>query len=724
MIFVALRSGFFLLLFLCLAGPSRVERTYDADPNAKPLVIVVDHSQSMTVPDQRGTSRLSSAVHAWKKVEADAIHSFPSLRYFTFSSSLAPVADLESAVNHADSGAETHLYDSLEQVVKDAPPGGYGGIVCLTDGLDTTNTTPENLGALALQNHRPLYFVVGQNQQAPRETLLVREMGVPGQVLRKSQFTATVVVEAHTIHERDVPISLWMEDHSVAQANLHLHAGANLIPWQVPVNSEEPGLLHLACRLGDGAEQESTSTAVRVVAQNQAHVLFYQGTLDWGFRFINVALRSDPSFDLTSLYNPNLSLTQLVTSSKETALTEMPDKVDGFKPFQIVVLANAFADQLSADQQAALVAYVQGGGGLLFIVSDTDMARSFSGTPLESMLPVVFEAPPQPENPDDKLTQFQEMMHDVGGSGTGRTQEGAFIGDNPGQTGQEPLKNFAFPPKLQHSKVADLFGAAGGAPQSIPKFAMYAKVHGVKSGGEVLAIHPGDKTDDNKSRALLVSQRFGKGEVTVLLTDALWRWRLSLPSTVHDPEVFWQQLFRLLSRQESGTGSLRFGVQPFFASLGQVSLFRLDGAVGSTAPVITAVSPKGQSQVLVAQSDTQAGSYSFKFTPTEPGKWHIQAEDGRGSQMETLLRVFNVDHAAELSGLPPDTDGLRKLAESTGGSLLNDGTPDNWSISKSSNITALVSKHSEPLWNNWAILLIGLGFYTTELVWRRRAKLL
>ncbi len=92
--------------------------------------------------------------------------------------------------------------------------------------------------------------------------------------------------------------------------------------------------------------------------------------------------------------------------------------------------------------------------------------------------------------------------------------------------------------------------------------------------------------------------------------------------------------------------------------------------------------------------------------------------------METWLRVSDTSHGNELSGLPPDTDGLRNLAASSGGQLLDDRIPDSWSASRATTLTALVSKRSEPLWDNWPLLLIGLGFYITELLWRRRLKLL
>jgi len=56
--------------------------------------------------------------------------------------------------------------------------------------------------------------------------------------------------------------------------------------------------------------------------------------------------------------------------------------------------------------------------------------------------------------------------------------------------------------------------------------------------------------------------------------------------------------------------------------------------------------------------------------------------------------------------------------------LLNDGVPDTWSTTSSPDLTTLVSKHSEPVWDTWIILLAALGFYVAELVWRRQARLL
>ncbi len=713
-IFVALRGGFFVSLLLCLAGPARLERVYDSSRDSRPLAVLVDRSASMVVPDVRGATRLSSAVRTWKNVEAVALHSFPALRYYCFSEKVQPAADLETAVTAPAPGTTTHLYDSLEQVMKQGTAGGYAGIICLTDGLDTTDATPGDCISLSLRNHCPLYFCVGQGRAAPHENLLVREFDVPKQVLRRSQFNAQVVVEAHTRQARDVPVSIWMENQPVAETRLHLQAGANLIPWIVPIDSADPGLLHLACHLGEGAEEESISAVLRVVPQEKIHILFYQGSLDWSYRFINQAVQSDSSFALTGLFNPDLSVTrEIASSTQDPGLTQMPAQVDALKPFQIVILSNVFADQMSEAQQTALTDYVQGGGGVLFMVSDTRMAATFAGTILERMMPVIFEAP----QPEDKRVQSEQSLQDQ------LNQSGIAEDDPQGARDVDALHYFAFPPNFKRSAVADLFGAAsGGLIHNLPQFSTYARVHGIKAGGEVLAVHPTDRSAQNEPRALMVTQRFGQGQVSALLTDGLWRWKLSLPSQAHDPEIFWQQLFRILARKESAHRSMRFGLQPYEAALGQLCDFRLEGAEGPNPPLVTAISPDGATSPIAAQPDADA--WSFQFKPDKAGKWRIHAEDSQGGQMETWVGVSSVVHTDELSGLPPDRDGLRKLAVATGGSLLDDGAPDTWTPLGAAKITTLVSERSQPLWDRWIVLLLGLGCYVTELIWRRRAKLL
>ena len=169
---------------------------------------------------------------------------------------------------------------------------------------------------------------------------------------------------------------------------------------------------------------------------------------------------------------------------------------------------------------------------------------------------------------------------------------------------------------------------------------------------------------------------------------------------------------------------MHFSAQPYFAALNEQTVFKVEGGPGMGAPTVTLVPPGAPGQPLTPQAGSQPGEWDFQVTPNQPGSYRVQVQDLGGSEIETLLRVSHASHSTELSGLPPDTEGLRKLAQATGGTLLNDGVPESWTGTPATPESALVSEHVQPLWNNWIMLAVALSLYVVELVWRRRVKLL
>ncbi|HEV3026867.1 MAG TPA: hypothetical protein VG457_04800, partial [Planctomycetota bacterium] len=115
-IFAALRCGILLTLLACIAGPAWVERRYASNSTSRPIAVLVDRSASMGSTDSRGETRLSAATHVWKSVESDAVRTFPEIRYFRFDKSAHPASGLEDALAGPNSGDETHLYASLNEV--------------------------------------------------------------------------------------------------------------------------------------------------------------------------------------------------------------------------------------------------------------------------------------------------------------------------------------------------------------------------------------------------------------------------------------------------------------------------------------------------------------------------------------------------------------------------------------------------------------------------------
>ena len=373
------RAAIVLLLLLCLANPSRVEKEKPAATGKKILAVVVDRSASMSILDYRRVARLDSAVRVWRQHEGEAVAAFSEIKYYRFATELAPVSGLDEAVKTPEPGLETHLYSALRQALDSNP----GAIVCLTDGLDTTGTARDELAAEALHRNVPVYFVAGLNRLQPSrsgDALDIHEIKVPSTVLQRAQFSAGAVFEVASPHDSQLPVELWSGDTKLASATLPVRAGQNLLPWSVPVTAPGTGTMPLEFRAGKNPPQTATCT-VEIAEHKTVDVLYYQGALQWGYRFLRSALASDPGFRMTGILNPALNVKISVDVPGQSTLPDLPDDVKELKRFQIVVLAHVFADQLTARQQATLVEYVQGGGAVLFIAPDTQAARALPARP-------------------------------------------------------------------------------------------------------------------------------------------------------------------------------------------------------------------------------------------------------------------------------------------------------------------------------------------------------
>lgn len=397
----------------------------------------------------------------------------------------------------------------------------------------------------------------------------------------------------------------------------------------------------------------------------------------------------------------------------QSALPDLPDDARDLKQFQIIVLAHVFADRLTPKQQRALVEYARGGGGVLFISPDTEATARFSGTALEEMLPVVF-APPTPGTSEDfaaqrlhvELTQIRSQSADplfAGHSGRGHERIA--------------LKPFALPAGGNRSTASALF--ENGTAENLPQFAENARLRAVKPGAEVLAVS--GLSVSNAPEVLLARQQFGSGFTAALTTDLLWRWKLSLPSSSRAVEKFWQQLLLSLA---PGTGSgLRIIKLTAWPSVNAPVALQLAAASSAGPPSAEAVSPGGTRMPLRLQETLSDGiaAWQTTFTPTAPGNWEVRATNSLNHLARITFPVAAQTRSAELLNLPTDLTGMRQLAESTGGALVEKSTVFKRPTDPTADFRA---KRVEPLWNSGWLLGLLLGLYGAELIARRWFKLL
>ena len=487
-----LRAVLLLALLLVLANPSRVEREAPNEAEGeRNLAVVVDRSASMHATDNRRETRLSNAMRIWKQHSDEAVKGFDHVRYYRFGERLEEAQDMQDAVDAGNPAEETRLWAALRESLNRSP----SAIVCLTDGLDTSGSDAGDLIADAQNRGVPLYFVAAQNRGRPAEQLHIRDLKAPSRVLRNSKFTASAVLEISTPRGREVPVELWSGEKRLASSTLQARAGWNVLPWSVEVASGEPGRMPLEFRLGTGELQQAAATTTRIADRTKINVLYYQGALQWGYRFLLSALQTDPSFRVTSLLNPALGV-RISTGTPDAQLKDLPDTAAAFKRFDIIILAHVFADQLSTNQQQALIAYAKAGGGVLFISPDSEATRHFAGTMLEEMLPIVFER--TGASAEERAAQaFEDRIRSTYEP---QTEEDSAIQTSDRRRDQPQLLSFEIP-----AAATNVFKAS----RIKPMFANFARVRRPKPAAEVLAIHPSERTADDRPRVLLARQQFG-----------------------------------------------------------------------------------------------------------------------------------------------------------------------------------------------------------------------
>jgi hypothetical protein len=503
-----------------------------------------------------------------------------------------------------------------------------------------------------------------------------------------------------------VPVRLLRDGVEIERTLLELPRGEALRTWEAAITTGVAGSMTLELAIGEGTQLVAKRALTTVADRLVTRVLFYQGALDWGFRFFRDALAEDENFEVSSLFSPSVGVR--LQSGGKAGFANLPATAAELAPFNLVVLSNVRHDQFNAAQEQALLGYVRNGGGLLMILPDTEAAGGFAGSTLEAMLPVAFGRP-APERPEDRRARtFQMQMRGTAGN----EPEAMFANSMVGQNEVSPLRPFEVVPGTSLEK---LFQAGDQAIE--PRFTQSAHVRQVKAAAEILAVS--NDGGGATGEPLMVAQPFGRGRSTVLVSDMLWRWSLSEPSDRQTARNFWQQLTVWLA-QPAGQ------VLRFLDSYGEITAhtpipLRLESA-DAGAPAVTALGPDG---VRTALSVVRDGDRLWRadLTPGESGTWTIEATGDKDAEARMTVSVVPAEGVKEDQVRPPDVGRLRAMAEATAGQLLDSDAPEAWKRAPGAAPETLLSERRTLLWNEWLLFLPMLGLYGAELLLRRQLRL-
>jgi hypothetical protein len=709
LVLISLRCALWLLLLAALAGPTRIERTF-AGKETRPLAVVLDRSTSMTTADNRGARRADDALRRWHTLAPVAREIFGEPRAFAFADDFVslPETDAQAKLNPG----RTRMFGSLQRTLAEAPAGGWGAIVVLTDGLDTSGeeipSALDETARAALAAGTPIFVLPGRNRFSGGEFIAVRNLIVPAQVPPRSRFMVELTVESHQTAARTVPVRLRLGERWHVSENLALSTGRRAVTWSAELPADEPGDWPLELIVGEGAAAVSSCAEVRIGPSAATRILYYQGALDWGYRFLSDILRRDPAFALTPVFNLAPPGANRSRSTPPGALPDLPETTAGFDSYDIVVLANATADRFSESQQNALAKWVEAGGVLVFLAPDTDSSRGYAGTELERLLPVTFGDPSVATSADETLTSFRRKIQHLGSD---QELEVAFASGAKRDRNVPKLAAFAWEPNAGNIIGTETVSVA-------PRFARHARIEHAKSGATVLARHSNERGADGTGAILLAVQRYGRGQSAVLASDALWRWKLNQPSAERGVELFWQNLLGWLVRERPH--GPRFERAPASGEAGREVMLHVSGGRN---PQVEATR-EGHPPVSLPPTHEQAGARLHRWTPPSAGMWLLTATDEDNRSARHWLSVRDAVPLDEDSGLPADETLIQELARRTGGAVLENAPPPDWLPALRNTDRQLLHEKRTPLWHGGPMLFVMLGLYGGELLLRRRWRLL
>ena len=518
------------------------------------------------------------------------------------------------------------------------------GVVLLSDGDWNVGNSPVEAATRFRMKGIPV-FAVGIGSKVPLPDLELVRMDAPTFGVVKKQLRIPFVVRSTLGQDRDVSVTLNVNDEATVTKVVHVPAMSQAqenIVW-TPTATENYTLnLQIARDAEELIPENNEISAPISIRKEQLKVLVIESFPRWEYRYLRNALERDPGVEVTCLlFHPELPQ----VGGGRTYIKRFPDARE-LSRFDVVFLGDVGIkeDQLTIEQAQELRKLVSAqASGIVFMPGRSGAHDSLIGGPLADLYPVILDAAtPQ---------------------GVGSNIQGYFALTASGQ-------------RSLLTRLGDTDQDNGAVWRKLPGFFWYTGVKRAKAGTETLAVH--DQVATASGRVpLIVTKTFGAGKVLFMGTDSAWRWRHGVEDKYH--YRFWSQVARWMAyrRQMAQSEAIRLFYSPDRPNVDDVltlnanAIDNVGGPLDRGSVVVQAISPSGKTQTIRLQPGTEdlTGLFVGSFVPKEPGNYRLIASSSEtGASVQTDLSVQGLNR--EQQGRLARFDVLDEIAKITEGKLV------------------------------------------------------
>ena len=592
--------------------------------------------------------------------------------------------------------SKTSIAEALAAVTQSggAPPAG---VVLLTDGIETGSTQRaesvlQDLGAKGI----PVYTVpigLPDPDDVAIRNIVMQEVAYSG-----DRVPVRVQLQSKGYEKRTARLSVQLNGRNVSSKTVRFEGGLQFEDIDFRVDVYEKGAVQIEVRIEPfddevSAENNRVERSIRVVNE-KVNVLYIEGNARWEYRYLRAILKRDPRINATFI-SSNAG-PEIARNSAEHIERLSNNREDVFQ-YDLVILGDVDSAFFTAEELGLLEELVRDrGASLLMLCGPMHSPSSYSGTPIETMLPVRFD----PDAPWDKVA---ESVYPV------LTPEG-----------RSSLVMTLENDKELNDRVWNRMAPMDQLPPLL----------GPKPGATVLAVLS-DSVDRDQGYPLVAWQRYGTGKCMSIATDRLWRLRYKTGDKYH--WRVWSQCIQFMTLSRLMGEHMRIRLETdrsLYPAGAQCRLYaqvlddNFDPVVQPRFDVfVTGLNASGAAERVSLRPDrAQPGLYEGYFAPPIAGRYRLEAnEDDQPISNTTEFQVSDINH--ELTDTNIDLDYLQRISNLTGGQRL--GIQDFAQLATLVNQEPVVTtvRSERALWDNGYMTALLIGLLGIEWIQRRRHDL-
>lgn len=626
---LALRLAAIALVAVLLFQPTE-EESLPRPEVRRVLLAAVDVSQSMAETDgPQQARRLDAARQALAEsgiLDTDALG---EVRIFAFDADARQViAEALPALDAA--GETTRFHQSLTTVLGALRPGERSdGLFVFTDGHDFEAVTAARTGQAARARQTPIFPVMlGKTQVVPDVAVYMASHQPYTFVGQRTRLQA--VVRFTACENQPVRVELLREGVLVRDRIVD-PAGSAEATVAFDVSEEQPGQYEYEIRAvalpGERATENNIAFTFLNVTNARIPVLLLEGEPHWDTTFLQRTLVRNKRIALDAAVALGDGKPHLVRHPPGPEPFHLPRNQAGFQHYPVIIVGRSIDRMLDAEAVEALAGAVSDGGITLIF------ARGAPGehASWQDLAPADWE--PSAAGP-------VKVMATGGG--------GEFV-------------------------PWDVLRGAPGGVENLPELPLVRAVREPKTLAAVEAMAE-DTQQKNVSPAIL-HRRHGAGQVLAVAVEGLWKWSLNAKgesaNNVYDR--FWNQLVLNLVARSSiiPADTPQLTVTSANVRRGEKIHLRLIPASGrplDAPPPLTLWQDARQVASIKLEATPDASQWQGEWVAAGVGRFRATAMAG-GHEASCRFAVF--EERREATDVAPDPGYLRKLAEASGGRLLD-----------------------------------------------------